>query len=51
MDQPVNEPIMGYAPGSPEREALQNEIQQKVAKLELERLYVHEGVYYGEGVS
>ena len=33
MSQPVNEPIMGYAPGSPEREALQNEMDRQLAEV------------------
>ena len=33
MSQPVNEPIMGYAPGSPERAALQNEIDRQLAEV------------------
>ena len=33
MSQPVNEPIMGYAPGSPERTALQNEIDRQFAEV------------------
>ena len=33
MSQPVNEPIMGYAPGSPERVALQNEIDRQLAEV------------------
>ena len=33
MSQPVNEPIMGYAPGSPERVALQNEIDRQLAEI------------------
>ena len=33
MGQPVNEPIMGYAPGSPEREALQNEMDRQLAEV------------------
>lgn len=33
MSQPVNEPIMGFAPGSPERVALQNEIDRQLAEI------------------
>ena len=33
MGQPVNEPIMGYAPGSPEREALQNEMDRQLGEV------------------
>ena len=33
MSQPVNEPIMGYAPGSPERVALQNEFDRQLAEV------------------
>ena len=33
MGQPVNEPIMGYAPGSPERVALQNEIDRQLGEV------------------
>ena len=33
MGQPVNEPIMGYAPGSPERVALQNEIDRQIGEV------------------
>ncbi len=33
MSQPVNEPIMGYAPGSPERRALQDEVDRQLAEL------------------
>lgn len=33
MSQPENEPIMGYAPGSPERTALKNEIDRQLAEV------------------
>ena len=33
MSQPVNEPIMGYAPRSPERTALKNEIDRQLAEV------------------
>ena len=33
MGQPVNEPIMGFAPGSPEREALQNEMDRQLGEV------------------
>ena len=33
MSQPANEPIMGYAPGSPEREALKNEIDRQLSEV------------------
>ena len=31
--QPVNEPILGYAPGSPERAALQAELDQQMSEV------------------
>ena len=33
MSQPLNEPIMGYAPGSPEREALQDEMDKQLSEV------------------
>ena len=33
MSQPVNEPIMGYAPGSPERTELKNEIDRQLSEV------------------
>jgi len=33
MSQPVNEPIMGYAPGSPERIELKNEIDRQLSEV------------------
>ena len=31
--QPVNEPILGYEPGSPERAALQDELDRQMAEV------------------
>ena len=33
MSQPVNEPILGYTPGSPERAALQKEVDRQLAEV------------------
>ena len=32
-DHPVNEPILGYAPGSPERAELQDELDRQMAEV------------------
>jgi len=52
MSHPVNEPILGYAPGSPEREALKAELDRQLADLvEIPCIINGEEVFTGNTVS
>tara|TARA_B100000029_G_scaffold58043_1_gene52409 strand:+ start:24389 stop:26005 length:1617 start_codon:yes stop_codon:yes gene_type:complete len=52
MSQPANEPIMGYAPGSPEREALKNEIDRQLSEvIEIPCVIKGELVFTGNTVT